>query len=123
MKNLNKKTGIIALAGMLIAGGVAVSGVSAYADSSFTPSQNKDIERVNCFCKRSDAIFLGVTKNEQEIKDCFKKCDHSIIYNNGHAVEVKNAADIASHIRQAERYKKEVMEVKLHGLCYLIEIN
>jgi hypothetical protein len=122
MKNLNKKTGTIALAGMLIAGGVAVSGISAYADS-FDLSQKNDIQRVEFFCKNNNASKLNVMKSEKELKESLNEYARTKRYNNGHVTEVKNPADIASHIREAKRYKKEVMGIKLHGLYYLIKVN
>lgn len=70
MKNLNRKLSVIALSGMAVFGGVAVSGVQAFADSGVKveqQAQDKAAEKLQKLIK--EAGFGGIYEAVKSSKD------------------------------------------------------
>lgn len=114
----SKKLSAIFIAGTIVFGGVAISGLNSYA---YTISENKEIQRVNSYCKNYGVVH--VMENEAKLNESAKKYAHNKIANNGHLIVVKNPSEIPTQILNAKRYKKEVLKVKCHNLYYLIEVK
>ena len=120
MKNSNKKISSMLLTGMIMTGGFITSGLNAHANT-YTPSQEKDIQRVKFCCKNYGDVY--VMNSKEELDDAVKNCNRSQIANNGHLIKVKSASEIPTQVQNAKRYHKELVEVSFHDVCYLIDVK
>lgn len=126
MKSLHKKISAVLLAGMVVFGGFAASGVSSFAASSSSKvsislGQEQDIRRVKFYCKSYGQVL--VMDNKKDLEDLVSGYSKRLFYNSGRYVVVKNAAHIPQHLQKAKYYKNKFVKVEFRGLYYLIEIK
>lgn len=117
MKKIYKKTTAMLLSGTVMLGGFIASGLNANA-CTLTVGQERDIQRVRCYCKGYGDVYL--MENKEQLNQYVKDVKRSLIANNGHVIEVKNPSEIPTQIRNAQRYHKELLEVHYHDFYYLI---
>lgn len=125
MKNLHKKIGAMFLAGMVVLGGVAVSGVNSFAasnNSKICVSNNvKEMQKIKVKNSIRDyGELLEVSSNEKDLVDKIKsekyKCPRKII-------EVKSQSEIPLKLIQSKRGKWQAIKVKFQNMNYLIKIK
>ena len=120
MKNLNRKISTMLLTGMIMTGGFMASGLNAHANT-YTPSQEKDIQRVKFCCKNYGDVY--VMDSKEELNNAVKNCSRNQIANNGHIIKVGSASEVPRQAQDAKCYHKKVVEVELHGIYYLIHVK
>ena len=103
MKNLNKKIGAVALAGMVVFGGVAVSGVKSFADVK--PPVECGSQEIN-------------DKAWEKLESVARKYDYKIIEFVGKGPEAKKEAK-----REALKYKQASGKKVYGGVRALKESN
>lgn len=128
MKNLHKKIGAMVLAGMVVLGGVAVSGVNSFAASKEKVSviniQDAKHKKVNFYCKKYGAEIIDVSNKESEIRKIIKdKYGYKNAYNLGRKAPVKPNSQILLKIDEARKVKKQVINMNCDGFYYLIKVK
>ena len=122
MKNLHRKISAMLLAGMVVVGGFAASGVSAYANS-FSIRENADIQRIKFYCQSEENIF--VNKSEKILEEHIKSLNlnRSQFYGNRRGFVIRRPAQILIHLQNAKRSGKEFIKLEYNNLYYLIKID
>ena len=124
MKNLHRKISAMLLAGIVVFGGVAVSGVSSFAASSRVSSValQSEARRMKSVCGMyGDEASL--VKDESEFNKLIGDCNKSDLYNRGKKVIVRNPYELPGHLRSAKYYGKKYVKVQYNSGLYLIKIN
>lgn len=133
MKNLHKKIGAMFLAGMVVFGGVAVSGVNSFAASNANLSieqvqqKNLKLKKVNFYLKRADVNIeaIEVKNNRQEIDQIIKdKYSDKKCYKKRNVPQFRDKIELASNLKPLkQRGIYELCIVKLNHDYYLIKLK
>ena len=123
MKNLHRKISAMLLAGMVVVGGVAVSGVSSFAASNQSVNyiQQGKIDKVKFYCKNSGSLL--VFKNEEESKELVQGYSKVLFYNNRRDVLIKYPSEIPGHLQKAKYYGKKFVKLKYQDVYFLVELK
>ena len=120
MKNLHRKISAMLLAGMVVVGGFAASGISSYANS-FSVAQEQEIRRVRFYSRAYGSVL--VDSSEKVLNDLISGYSISVLYNNGRSVEVRNPSQIPQHLQRARYSGRQFVKLKHQSLYYLIQLN
>ena len=121
MKNLHRKISAMLLAGMVVVGGVAVSGVQSFASANkiYSPGEERQIQRVKFYCRDYGEVYEN--KDEKEINKRIE--DYSLLYGSRRGFSVRNPYEIPGHLQKAKYSGKEFVKVKCNNIYYLIKIK
>ena len=126
MKNLHRKISAMLLAGMLVVGGVALSGVNSLAVSKgYNIGMNSQIQRVKSIVNGYGGEVLLESRNGSEI-DKFVQKHHSGIgskYQKHSGRKINNPYQIPLHLNNAKRFKRELVKIQCQDFYYLIKVN
>lgn len=127
MKNLHKKIGAMVLAGMVVLGGVAVSGVN-----SFAASGNNRVSSLNHIKElqerkvkniiRGRGNLLGASSDEKEINNIKNKKYKDKKWRKNQVSKVNGQCEIPLILSKVKRSPWEVIKVEWKGIYYLIEV-
>ena len=123
MKNLHRKISAMLLAGMVVFGGVAVSGVSSFAASSkvYSVASEYEVKKMSSICKSYGEVI--VLKNEDHFKQLIGECAKSDLYNVGRPVSVRNPYELPGHLQRAQYSGIKFVKVQCNNVLYLIKLK
>ena len=126
MKNLHKKIGAMVLAGMVVLGGVAVSGVNSFAASNSKLAVSNHInelkEKKVKFAIRNYGELLEVSSNEQDL-DKIKNKQYKEMKCYRRIIEVRSQSEIPLKLINAKRGHYQIIKVKFQNSYYLIKVK
>lgn len=135
MKNLHKKIGAMFLAGMVVLGGVAVSGVNSFAASSNNKVvvknslQQSNYQKVERMANKFNGEIVKDSNNNKEFKNYLKEKkiknnnkNPKILYDNSRS-DIRNQSQIALPLNNAKNRKIPFVAIQFQGKYYLIQIN
>ena len=126
MKNLNKKIGAVALAGMVVAGGVAAAGVQSFAASESKSligqeqqqNNEKAERRLNFYCGFNGYKVLDSFNNPKDIKkEARKHAGISRVYS---SIIDLNSENIFDKLDRLLSGRWNIVMVRYEGMYYLI---
>ena len=128
MKNLHRKISAMLLAGMVVFGGVAVSGVSSFAASSEQISVKKSLQEINARKVKNIVGMCGynvvsVNNNGKEIDKIAKEKYAGIKYQKSSGSNLKNPYQIPLNLNNSKRYGYGLVKVLCQDVYYLIKLN
>ena len=124
MKNLHKKIGAMFLAGMVVAGGVGISGANSFAASgdSIQKYQSKKLQSIfklyhyNIIKESNDKKVIdkevALNYSDKKVQD---------ISRNGRN-DIKNPYEIPIHLQNCKNRGINFVKVKSNGIYYLIKL-
>ena len=122
MKNLHKKISAMLLAGMVVVGGFAVSGVQSFAAAKVdNPAVKSQIQRLNSYSRGYGKV---VSVGDKESKLVSNGYNNENCYNMGRSFRISYPSQISLQLHRAKYYhNKEFLKVQYNGLYYLIKID
>ena len=125
MKNLHRKISAMLLAGMVVVGGFAASGVSSFAASNRAVPNvalESEVRRMKSVCGMY-GYNASLVKDDNEFNKLVGDCNKSDLYNRGNKVVVRNPYELPQHLQRAKYSGKKFVKAQYRGGLYLIEIK